>query len=91
MSKKYSEYIGDIEIKYNNKLNRCMYNDCNNLKRNKLHEIEIDMGDLADYMSHINDDEKETYDQEEEQIIECECGNEIIFTYNPYKIIKKYF
>lgn len=88
MSKKYEEYISGIRIGYDNKLHLCPYKDCFNLKNNKLEEIENNMGDIY-YMNEEEDLER--YDQEEEEILTCECLNEIIFVYNPYEIIKKNF
>lgn len=91
MSKKYEEYIGGIQIEYNNKLHLCQYKDCYTLKNIKLSEIECEMGDIFYDMESLSEEEKERYDQDEEEVIECDCGNELIFTYNPYQIIKKYF
>lgn len=87
MSKKYQEYISDICIEYDTKLHFCPLGECNNAKKRKLGQIENDIADL----SHINEEQLEEYDQEEEETVICECDNEIVFTYNPYKIILKYF
>lgn len=88
MSKKYEEYISDIKIEYDEKINKCIYDNCFYVKNNKLEQIENDIADIANI---IDEEELEKYDQDEEEVEVCDCGNEIVFTYNPYNIIKKYF
>lgn len=87
MSGKYQEYISDICIKSNKQIHKC--NDCYKIKQDTLGEIENDI-ECIKYDIENNERNDDDYDYEEEKIIECKCGNEISFTYNPYEIIKKY-
>ena len=87
MSKKYQEYISGITIEYDKQLHKCPDNNCYYIKKKEINEIEYIIEDIKRYL----DDESEVdCDEDIIKTIECECGNEIEFTYNPYEIIKKY-
>jgi|SRR5579872_3979659 len=86
---KFEEYVSGIRIEYNKKIHKCPDNYCNRLKNNKLNKIESDI-EYIKYDIDNNNINDYYYDNEEEEYIECSCGNEIKFTYNPYEIIKKY-
>lgn len=84
---KYEENMSGVKLEYNKKLYKCQ--DCKQLVRNKLSEIEDNIAELAHRIKKkVLEDE---YNDDEEESFRCECGNEIIFTYNPYEIIQKNF
>jgi hypothetical protein len=87
MSKKYEENISGVKLEYNKKLYKCQ--DCKQLIRDKLQEIEDTIAQVSHSIKKsVLENE---YNNNEEESINCECGNEITFIFNPYEIIKKYF
>lgn len=84
---KYEENMSGVKLEYNKKLYKCQ--DCKQLVREKLEEIEDNMAQINHSIK--KDVLENEYDNDEEESFSCECGNEIIFTYNPYEIITKYF
>ena len=89
MSYKYEEHISGITIEYNKKIHKCPFNYCYRLKNNQLGKIEDDIGHIK-YDIDENKTDEDYYNYEEEVELECDCGNEMKFTYNSYEIIKKY-